>query len=311
MGKDLLDQQDPVRSDVGTQPLQVVLGVRQTVRVVDAKTVHEVFLDELTDQVVGGRVDSGVLLSQPRQTIDGEEAAIADDADVPGHQPVMLPVMHFLGGLAGFGAGGERKPVFVEREFWFVPTCVHLERCHVVGGPENRQRDLAVGPVVRRPVDVEVVGVLGRLTVAQYVPPPRILPRVLDPGVIGDDVDDHTDAAVGCSRPQFPQSLDPTERLGDRGRRNPVVPVRRALLRGLDRRQVQMADAQPFDVVELFNCVGEGELAVQLKPVGGRQRQDHGYSSGCRARPASVSGQGVGTRSKVNSLCGVPTTTVP
>ena len=239
---------------------------------INAYPVDQVLGDELAQPGVGGRIDLRVLLAQTREFVDGEEPAISDQPAVPGHQAVVLPVVH-VGRCAAEGPGGDGEVVLEVAQL----VVVDLQRREVAVGGEDREGDRAVGAVAGREVDVEVGAVVRVPPVAQDIGEPRIGHGVGDPGVIGDDVDDQADVDSVRRPPQLPQSVEAAEGRCDLRRRQPVVAVGGARRRATDRGQVEVADTQLAQMPQNACGVGESEPGVQLHAVGGARLATIGH----------------------------------
>ena len=202
-------------------------------------------------------VHLGVLLADPDELVDGEEAAVVevDRGPAPVDQLVVL-----LG--QPVGARGQREAVLVVGD----PAAAHPDLVGdlVEGAAEHRQADLAAAGL---PVDVEHPGRLGVLAVPQRLDPPGALVR--GGHVVGDQVDDQAHAAGPEGGHQLPQAGLAAQLGGDLGRVDHVVAVGRAAPGPQDRRGVQVRDAQVGQVGHDRLGGRERERPGKLHPVGG------------------------------------------
>ena len=142
-------------------------------------------------------------------------------------------------------------------------------------------------------VDVEEAPVAaGRLVEVEEPPPQlRVAPvavRVVGRHVVGDDVEDHPEPGVAGGARQRLELALAAELLGDRGRVDDVVAVRRARPRLERRRQVEVADAEVAQVRHELARLREAEAAAELEPVG---RQQRGHATR-RSRTSDREGSG-------------------
>jgi hypothetical protein len=130
---------------VAGQALQVGGRVGQAVDVVDPQPVDQAVGDQPQRGLVGQPEHLGVLLADPDQLVDGEEAAVVavDRGAAPLHQLVVLL-------LEPVGARGEGEAVLVVAD----PALAGLE---LAGDPVERPAEdrQPHPPAARRPVDVE------------------------------------------------------------------------------------------------------------------------------------------------------------
>ena len=219
---------------------------------VDAYTVDETLGEPAGHFGVAGVEHGTVLLAQPGQRGDREEAAIAADTVAPAHQPVVLAVVH-LGAGAARSIGGDRQRQAPQPQ----QVAVDFQVGDVVVGTQQRQHDSALR--VQVPVDVEERRVVRRAAVPQDVPPPRVLLGLVDAHVVGHDVDDHAQAACAGRRRQPRQALGATQLRRHRRRVGDVISMRRPGDRGDDGRQIEMRHPEVVEVVQQVFGVGEGE----------------------------------------------------
>ncbi len=234
--EDLLDDR-PGAARTLAQPLEVAARIGQPVGVIDAQAVHQPFVEQPEDHLVGGEEHRRVLDPQPDQRRHVEEAPVAGP---------FTPVDQAI--VAGVGVG-----VLVVAQHVAVD-----DRLGVVA--EHGQRDLPVAPV-----DVEPLGVRRGGTVLEHRPELGVH-RV---HVVGHDV--HHDAQIvgGELLGHLPEPGGPAELLPDPGVVGDIVAVPR-LGRGLeDRRQVDVAHAQVAQVAGDLGHLGETEVGGELQPVGG------------------------------------------
>ncbi len=270
-GQDLLDDDVGVRPGQLAQPAQICHRVGQPVGMIDAHPVDQPLVEPALDLDVAGVEHLRVLLAQTRQRGDREEPPIAAHIVPPAHQPVVLTVVYLRAAAPG-SAGRDGEAQVAQRQ----RVAIDGQRRDVLVGAEDGQHDAPVG--VQIPVDVEEFGEPRVPAVPQHVPPPGIQLGLLDPDVVGHDVDQQAHAA-GPGRPrQRGQRLGPAEFGGHRRRVGDVVAVGGTAYRGEQRRQVDMADAQVVEVVEEIQRIGQGEpVAAQLQTVGGQHRPGRGH----------------------------------
>ena len=98
--EDLLDDHE---RHLGGQPPQVGGRVGQAVDVVDPDPVDQALGDQPEDGGVGAQVDLGVLLADPDEVVDGEEAAVVevDRGPAPLDQLVVLRASRSVPGAVG------------------------------------------------------------------------------------------------------------------------------------------------------------------------------------------------------------------
>ena len=208
--------------------------------------------------------DRRILLAQAGQRGDREEAPVAAHPGAPVDQAVVLAVVHGAGVVVlGGRARGDRKPHPVEGQV----IAVDDESLQVLGASEHRQHDppLRVGGEV----DVEEGRVVRVPAVPQDVPPPRVVRRRVDPGVVGHDVDDQTQAPVCCRAGQPCETVWPAQ-FGRDGRRvGHVVPVGGPRCGGQHGGEVEVRATQFGDVIDEVGGVVEGEGTAELEAVGG------------------------------------------
>ena len=254
--EDLLDGDPGVRGQ-RVEPAQVVAGVDQTVGVVDPQP-GDPGGGPLRDQHVGGLEDGRILHPHPGQRGHGEEAAVGELAVAarPVHQLVVLAGVHRVGVVArGHGPRRGREPMLVVAQL-----VVHDLEGGVVA--EHREQDL-----VPAPVDVEPVGVRGVAPQTQDVPPGRVLGRLGDPDVVGDDVDHHAQPGVpGGGEHRVETGLSAAVGV-DGGRVGGVVAVGRADRRLQDGGEVDRADPEVAQVVDQLGRLREREVLGDLEPV--------------------------------------------
>jgi hypothetical protein len=159
-----------------------------------------------------------------------------------------------------------------------------------VGVAEHRQHHLARQPRGQRvPVDVEVARVARGHAVLEHVGPPGVV-VAQHPHVIGHQVDQLAHA-VGLQRLRQALERGQAAELGiDLVVGHDVVAVHAAGAGAVDRRAVDVADAQPREVGHDAGGVVEAEAAVQLQPVGGARQAGAGRRAGRFAWPAAGDG---------------------
>jgi hypothetical protein len=101
--------------------------------------------------------------------------------------------------------------------------------------------------------------------VPQHIPPPRVLLGLVDPHVVGHDIDDQAHATRPRRRRQPRQTIGTAELRRHRRRVGDVISVDRPGDRGDDGGQVQMRHPELVEVVQQVLGVGEGEP----EPAGG------------------------------------------
>ena len=249
---------------------------------------------------MGGVEDVLVLLAHAGQTVDGEEAAVGDDAVAPEHQPVVLALV-YSGRVVGkrrVAAGGEREDVVVVGEHVLAVDVFQLQRVGVAWCAEDRQRDLAARAVVGGPVDVEEVREVRFLAVFQHVPPPPVAPRHLHAEVVGHDVHHEPQPCVVGGAGEQAQPVNAAELRVDHGRVDHVVVVVGLRRGGEDRGEVEVRDPEFGQVGHELGGLGEAELAAarigvraaQLQAVRGGDRALHApHPSGIGRRTAGES----------------------
>ena len=248
-----------------TQPLHVTDRVGQPVRMVDAQPVDTVVAHPPGDLVVRGVEDGRVLDAQPGQRRHREEAAVvlvgvgAAEAD----QAVVLALGDLRRGALA-GAVGDREAVLVVTQLAVLQR--ELRRRELVA--EHRQQDRRT-----RPLDVEPRRVLRITAVLQDVPPGRVLGRCRDPGVVGDDVDDHPQPAGAGRGEQAGPAVGAAPRRVDGVEGDHVVAVVGTLGRRQDGRQVGGARSQRGHVVTHVRRRVQVEGRPDLQPV--RRGRDH------------------------------------
>ncbi len=259
--EDLLDHDPRVRPDEFAQPRQVARRIRQAIGMVDAYAVDETLGEPALDLDVRGVEHGAVLLAQPGQRGDGEEPAVPAHVVAPADQPVVLPIVHLR---SATGTGARRDGPFPGVQPQHVT--VDGQAVDVVVGTEDGQDDSAIR--VQRPVDVEVRRVPGLAAMGEHIPPPRVLPWVIDADVVGHDVDDDAEPTRPGGPGQPGQAVGATKDGAHLGGVHHVVAVRRTLGSGQDRRQVQVADPEAVEIVEQVLRVGEGEpVTAHLQSV--------------------------------------------
>jgi hypothetical protein len=134
---------------------------------------------------------------------------------------------------------------------------------------ELRDEHLGRAVAATFPPDVEVARVPAVGSVAQHVPPPRVV-RAEEPDVVGHDVH-HDPEPVGADRRhELGEPGVTTELVVQPARVDHVVAVRRTRRGPQHGREVDVADAQFGEVGHAARCVGERETGVELEPVGRR-----------------------------------------
>jgi hypothetical protein len=261
-GEDLLDDDPGLRPGEFTQPGEVAGRVGQPVGMVHSQPVDQSLGEPASHLGVAGVEDLRILLAQARQRGHREEPAVAAYPGSPPDQLVVLAVMNRRR-VAAIGARRDREVHAVVAQH----IAVDGQLRHVGVRAQHRKHDPAL--FVGRPVDVEEPRVARIPAVPQYIPPPRIMLGQANSRVVGDDVDDQTQAAVMCGRGQRGHTVGAAQFGRHRGRVGDVVAVRRTGLCGQDGGQVEVGDAEIVEVVEGFLGVGEGEgVTAHLQAVG-------------------------------------------
>jgi hypothetical protein len=256
--EDLLHHDPRVRRRLA-QPSQVLARVGQAVRVVHADAGDLQVVGPAEDRRVHGLEHDRVLDADRGEGVDVEEPPVVEVrvGPPPVDQPVVLALVHLLGGAAA-GARGDREPVVVVAQF----TVLDGQTVERVGA-EHGQQQFADGPV-----DVEEPGVFGFLAVRQHVPPPLVRLRVGDPHVVRHDVDDQAQLQLLELADQPHPAVLTAERRAHAARVDDVVAVRGTGCRGQDRRRVHRAHAERGQVVRDVRHVPEGHVRPELEPVG-------------------------------------------
>jgi hypothetical protein len=144
----------------------------------------------------------------------------------------------------------------------------HLAVLLAKGGQQHLATQVRVD---RRPVDVEEVGTAGHRAVLQDVHPPSVA-HVADAHVVGHHVHQQAHAALQQRLAHMVQIRLAAQLGVDARVVADVVAVHAARSGRQNRRQVQVADAQPGQVVHQRRRLREGERAVELQAV---RRQRH------------------------------------
>ncbi len=231
---------------------------------------------------------SGSLLAQPGEGGDVEEAAVVQFArgDPPPAQPVVLGVQG-RGDVVGVGGAGRGRQHVVVVDDDPRALGVLLDG-DLPGGQAVREagaedRDQHPARIVGGgPVDVEPGGVGGFGALPQHRPPGRVRRLRGDGHVVRDDVDDDPEAGLAARGGQPAQAARPAELGVDLAVLDDVVAVRRAGGGLQHRRQVQVRHAERGQVGDDHGRVGEGEVQVELEPVG--RGRDHSLASGAARR---------------------------
>ncbi len=278
----------------GTQPCDVGAGIRQPVHVVDTQPGDPVVLGQFEDEPVRRPEDVRVLHAHADQAVDVEEPPVVPfvPTEAPVGRPIVLPVQQLLEIRAGDARRSGRHRLGIERERLAVQHDLALPGAGPHGGrtpaqhvaPRFGQAGHQNPPGVRRPVDVECRGELGRFTVAQDIPPPRV--RRVRRHVVGHDVDEQPHAVAGQPVEEGAEPGRRAERRIEAARIDDVVAVGAARRGGEYRRDVEGLDAQLVEVVDQRRRGGEAE-ALQLQTIGRAQR------SGARDRGAHPWGRSV------------------
>jgi hypothetical protein len=148
---------------------------------------------------------------------------------------------------------------------------------------QHRHDELAVG-AQPLPVDVEGAGLGRELPPLQHREPPAVV-GAADAHVVRHDVEDEAQAVLAERIGQAQESLLAAELQIDRRMVDDVVAVGGAGPRLVDRRGVEMADPEPREIRNDLRRVVEGEVLVELEPVGGARR---GRRERSRARVAAA-----------------------
>ena len=158
-----------------------------------------------------------------------------------------------------------REPVDVVDAQPFDDAVAHeLERLLVRRREDRLVLDASAGEVAD--VEEPPVQTGARVEVEERAPQLRVGPEriLLARGhVVRDDVEHDPETGAG----KRAQLLLSAERFGDAARIRDVVAVRRALARLERRRQIEVRDAEPFEVRNERARLAEAELRRQLKPV--------------------------------------------
>jgi len=286
----------------GGEAAQVAARVGETVGMVDAEGVDVPGVVQLQQQGVGGVEDVRVLDAHGDEGVDVEEAPEVEllVGDLPVGQAVVLR-LDALGQGKVLRAGAHREDV-VEVAQDGLRAGVLLARDDLGGGgqfaagedgadpgAEDGQQD-AVGGVGA----VEPGGVLGARTFLEHGPQRPVVPQRGRHGhVVGDDVDDHAQAARVSCRGQLLEGGAPAHHLGDPGVVDHVVAVGGAGGGRQDGREVEVGDAEGVQVGQLSPRLVERQIRTELEAV----RVDR--------RPAALRGQ-VRTGGRAGSHGGRP-----
>lgn len=133
---------------------------------IDSNTVDQIVRDPRRDLGMRRIEHVGILHPDGRKVADSEEPPVPDQARIPRHQPIRLPIMD-LGSSAGIGARCDGKPFVVVGDHRFRAGSVDGELARVVTRSQYGKRDLSVRPVVGRGIEVEEVRVLGLAAAAE------------------------------------------------------------------------------------------------------------------------------------------------
>ena len=213
---------------------------------------------------MGGVEDVFVLLAHAGEAVDGEEAAVGDDAVAPVHQPVALALVH--GGRVvvevGVAAGGEWEAVVVVGKHVLAIEVFELQRVRVARSAKDRQRDFAARAVVLGPVYVEEVRVVRILPVLEYVPPPPVAPRHFHAEVVRHDIHHQPQPGVVRHTGKPAQPVNAAEFRVDHGRVDHVVVVVGLRRGGEDRGEVEVRDPEIGQIGHKLGGLGEAELAA-------------------------------------------------
>ena len=302
----LVRLQDLLDPDRGARPAAVgELGeiadrVGQAVGMVDPEAVHQPGVMQLEQQRMG--VGEHVRLFHPDadQPVHLEEPAVVEHLGVapPGQLPVLRPEQSGQPGALRVGpVRPQRQHVLVIADDRSPGRGALVLAPHVDGelagldhlvqrGTEDGQAEPSVQMV---PVHVEPVGVRRAGALGEHVPQRGVAPqRSHQRHVVGHHVDDQPHRAL-MAGVREPFQTAPSTQLGiDAAVVEHVVAVRRSRHRGQDRRQIHVADAERVQVGQHGGRLFEGESAVQLQPVGGRERP-HGRGDTGRGHPATLS----------------------
>ncbi len=148
---------------------------------------------------------------------------------------------------------------------------------------EERHDELVAGPQPA-PVDVEGIGRRRQGAPFEHREPPRIV-GAADAHVVGHDVEQELQPVALQHVAEADEGLLAAELRVDLAVVDDVVAVHRARPRLVDRRGVDVADAELGEIRDDLGRVVEGEVLVELQPVG-RPRRRRGETRGARARPA-------------------------
>ena len=121
------------------------------------------------------------------------------------------------------------------------------------------------------PVDVEGPSVAGELPPFENRLPPLVLGA--DPDMVRHDVEHQAEPVLSQNVREAQEPLFPAELGIDRGMIDDVVAVHRARPRLVDGRCIHMADAEAREVRRDGGGIVEGELLLELEPVGGARRR--------------------------------------
>lgn len=213
---------------------------------------------------MGGREHLGVLDPHPDQLRDAEEAAVVQlgAGQPPPRRAVPLGVQE-LRHRQLLGARAQREHVVVVAQY--VAVDLQVPDLGTEPVPEHRQQQPAA---LGLPVDVEPPRVRRLRALAQHLPQGAVVARG-HRHVVRHDVDDEAETVLPRGAGQRAQALLAAQ-FGPHARVvHDVVAVRRARHRLQDRRQVQMGDAERGQVRHGLLRPREGELRLELEPVGG------------------------------------------
>ena len=110
--QNLFDKKQVSFADKITQIRQIVEGIRQSVRMVNAYAINETCGDEFANHSVSMFEDDGILLADTRQAVDREETPVTDNPVFPMAKLVVLAIMNLLWRTA-FGPGTDREKIAV------------------------------------------------------------------------------------------------------------------------------------------------------------------------------------------------------
>ena len=238
---------------------------------VDADTSKTLMVGVLRRQRVDHLRHVLVLDAHRHQIIDREEPPHVAGGVAPVLQEVVLSGQQ-LDEREVLGARRQRQsPLVVDDEHITVDGHRTLFDRLLARCPEDGQDDASPGEL---PVDVEPGVGVGTRAVAQQGPPCRVEVGSGRGDVVGDVVEDHRHAALRNGVQQPLERRRASELDAHRSVIDHVVSVGRVGYRLADRRQVQVADAEPTDVVEQVDRGIETELRRQLESVGGNRFDD-------------------------------------